>query len=271
VHLHLENMRDGYVDLGNAILEWGEYASPRGEDTIEVLGAGFTLHNTKDALPVDTGRGVVTALAVTEALQAIGGFTDAKRLIEVAPHFANFTDEDGVLRGAYGPRLAKQIPLAIERIERDADTRQALVTIWQPELDNELGLHDYPCTISLQWAIRKGKLVAFTHMRSNDFWLGVPYDVFMFTRIQHTIASVLGVEPGTYHHHANSLHIYDRDAAKVDGLHSKGSPRPRGSIEASSWEEAVDRARMIHQGVKPSTATMAEAWMYDVILRDSSE
>lgn len=267
MHLDLEDMRDGYVRLGRTIMDHGEHAAPRGEPTAEILGASFTLHNPYDALPVGVGRGVVKALAVTEALQAIGGITDPRRLIEVAPHFAKFTDEHGELRGAYGPRLRTQIPLAIERLERDPDSRQALVAIWQPALDSVMGLHDYPCTISLQWAIRRGRLVAFTHMRSNDFWLGVPYDVFMFTRLQITIAEVLSIPVGPYHHAANSLHIYERDFDKVKALANDDSIQSQamGSVSGATWDQAVERACAIHGRYVVPDQTWSEDWMADAI------
>ena len=49
------------------------------------------------------------------------------------------------------------------------------------------------------------------YMRSNDIWMGLPYDVFSFTCMQILLAFKLGVGIGTYTHHAASLHLYKRD------------------------------------------------------------
>ena len=46
-------------------------------------------------------------------------------------------------------------------------------------------------------------------MRSNDILWGFPYDVNGFTLIQKAIASILGVELGTYIHNVGSLHAYE--------------------------------------------------------------
>ena len=53
-----------------------------------------------------------------------------------------------------------------------------------------------------------------TYMRSNDLWMGFPYDVFQFTCLQTLLAMELDVELGTYTHVAGSLHLYERDYAK---------------------------------------------------------
>ena len=48
-------------------------------------------------------------------------------------------------------------------------------------------------------------------MRSNDVWMGFPYDVFQFTCMQILMSMELGVEIGTYTHIAGSLHLYERN------------------------------------------------------------
>ena len=70
---------------------------------------------------------------------------------------------------------------------------------------------DLPCTISLQYLIREGALHCIVYMRSNDLWLGFPYDVFCFTAFQTKLAMELGVKLGTYTHIAGSLHLYERN------------------------------------------------------------
>ena len=47
--------------------------------------------------------------------------------------------------------------------------------------------------------------------RSNDIWMGVPYDMFSFCFLQVKMAMELGVEVGEYTHYAGSLHMYQRD------------------------------------------------------------
>lgn len=53
------------------------------------------------------------------------------------------------------------------------------------------------------------------NMRSNDIFLGFPYDTFNFTMWQEYVACKLNVEIGTYTHIANSLHFYEKDREKI--------------------------------------------------------
>jgi thymidylate synthase len=54
-----------------------------------------------------------------------------------------------------------------------------------------------------------------TTMRSNDVWLGLPYDVFTATILHELMAGWLGADLGEYHHHVDSLHVYERDLDKA--------------------------------------------------------
>jgi thymidylate synthase len=73
---------------------------------------------------------------------------------------------------------------------------------------------DVNCTVALHFIIREGKLYLTTYMRSNDIWMGFPYDVFQFASMQVLLSMELGVELGTYTHIAGSLHLYERNSKK---------------------------------------------------------
>jgi len=263
VHMELDNLREGYADLGAAILERGHETSPRGERTVEVLGASFTLSDPVDSLPVGTGRGIVKALAAVETLQLIGGFQDVDRLVAAAPHYANFVDPaTNRLRAAYGDRTTWQMPFVVDELKRDPDTRRAQLVVWDPWLDCAAGLHDYPCTTSMQFILRDGRLHMQVHMRSNDFWLGLPYDVFMFTQLQLTLCNVLNLEPGCYRHSAASLHIYEKHLDKVDELTDPtAAGLPTFGLKGASWDEASGRARAIHNGADIGDLSVGEQWL----------
>lgn len=94
----------------------------------------------------------------------------------------------------------------------DINTRQAVLHI--KTADNRPS-KDVNCTVCVQFLIRDGKLHATTYMRSNDIWMGFPYDVFSFTALQCKMAMELGVGIGTYTHIAGSLHLYERNG--IDG------------------------------------------------------
>lgn len=94
----------------------------------------------------------------------------------------------------------------------DINTRQAVLHI--KTADNRPS-KDVNCTVCIQFLIRDSKLHATVYMRSNDIWMGFPYDVFSFTALQCKMAMELGVGIGTYTHIAGSLHLYERNG--IDG------------------------------------------------------
>ena len=210
--MEITDMQYGYHTVLEWILECGEHAAPRGMNTKEILDASIVLTDPTRGLPIYCGRKVDSHIAAAEALQVIGGFSDPRLLPD---SFDDFKD-GGIFHGAYGPRTRMQMPTIIRRLSQDRDTRQAVVTVWDPLHDCQDGLKDYPCTVALQFIIRKDKLQLHTHMRSNDAWRGLAYDVFQFTQLQLAVAAVLGILPGPYHHHATSLHLYEADWEKAE-------------------------------------------------------
>jgi thymidylate synthase len=262
-------MRTAYPLVLDEIRKTGTFVSPRGDDTLEVSGATIVLTSPHDALPTGTGRRLNVSLAVAEFLHLVAGEDDPELLIKVAPHYANFVDPvTGLLRGSYGRRIKDQAEEAVRKLQIDPSTRQASVTCWFPHLDRSPGEHDYPCVISAGWTVRHGHLDAFTEMRSNDAWLGLPGDMFAWTQLQLTIAHILGFPPGTYTHYARSLHLYARDHGKAEDLTQNADPDWEPSftgLKADSWLEAVTRAKTLLAGVTPTEATAGEKDMRDRI------
>lgn len=103
----------------------------------------------------------------------------------------------------------------------DPNTRQAVIHIKEPRnlIDNPT--KDLNCTIALQFILRDNKLDLIVTMRSNDIWLGLPYDLFNFTCMQIQMAMEIGAEIGTYYHNVGSLHMYTRDLNKLEANNGK--------------------------------------------------
>lgn len=213
----LKDLRNGYVDLVEYVRNNGTPASPRGQDVRELLNVTVVVSDPAQAVPWDVGRKLNPDILAAETAHLIGGLSDLEQMKSVAHIFGNFSNE-GKLLGAYGPRTVAQIPLVLQRICSDPDTRQGVATIWSSlELINANN-RDMPCTVALTWTLRQGRLHMQTFMRSNDVWLGVAYDYGMFSRLQIALAYCLGVGVGEYVHTAVNLHLYERDVDKTFGL-----------------------------------------------------
>jgi thymidylate synthase len=223
--IHLDDLQNGYVDLCNFVRSEGHYSKPRGMRTVELEDVTIVIRDLNDTIPTFVNRKPNLMIAALEALQLISGHSTPELLVAASPAFAQFREPDGRFWGAYGTRVRDQVHTVVRKLRGDPDTRQAVITLWDVNLDNDPGRKDYPCTVAMGFRIRNGHLNMSVTMRSNDVWLGVAYDIFQFTQLQFTIANMLGVAIGTYSHHAWSLHMYERDFDLVDQLKLKDDNR----------------------------------------------
>lgn len=265
--IEVENLRDGYTEICNAVINRGRAVSPRGMESLELEDVTMVIHDPHDPLPVGIGRALNPAIAVIEALQLIGGVAYPSLTCKIAPNMVQFMN-GGSFTGAYGPRIAPQMSRAIDRLVADPDSRQAVVQMWRP-LDLFEMTNDLPCTVFLQFTIRDDKLTMHTHMRSNDVWWGLAYDGFQFTQLQATVANVLGLGMGAYVHHVVSLHAYVRDFDKIASLEQSGKERPfkwEGiSCPEGTYFSSAMRAVAIIEGGPLAAQTASEGRMREIL------
>lgn len=263
----VDDLQAGYTQIAHDVLEWGAPVAPRGEPTREILGATIILNDPRKSLPTGVGRKPNVAIAAAEAIQLIGGVSYPELMVRITKNFAQFRD-GGIYHGAYGPRIRAQLPRVVDRLSADIDSRQAVLTIWDPAQDCYTdGLRDYPCTIALQYMVRDGKLDAHTFMRSNDVWWGLAYDAFQFTQLQFTVAHALGLPIGRYYHHANSLHIYERDIPAVELLQSVTLQDPHWRVNGLALHDiraAQQTARDILNG-EANCSFPADRWYFQTL------
>ncbi len=238
--IHLNSGYEDYWWLPSHVRRHGVRCTPRGTSTYDVGPTTLVVKSPRFALPLGCGRNVAPRIGAVETLQLIGAFADAELTTWASENFTRYAEPNGSFWGAYGERMGSQLMHVWHKLREDPDTRQAVITLWQPTLDNQRGKRDYPCTVALTFRlINRKRLELTTVMRSNDVWLGTPYDLFQFTQLQLTMATLLGVEAGVYRHVALSLHIYDEHVPLIDQLHEptgktfqpNGLARPGDSIE----------------------------------------
>ncbi len=220
-----------YAAVCREVRRRGHRAAPRGMSTTEVLGAHLCLTEPRRRfVSLPPARVLNPAFAVAEALWILSGSDDPWIFI-YNRSLAQYAD-GGRLQGAYGPRMRRwrgevdQLDHVRRLLLRDPDSRQAVIQLYDPSRDTR-GHRDVPCTLNYRFFLRRGRLDMHTTMRSNDVWLGLPYDLFTATLLQELMAGWLGAELGSYHHHVDSLHIYaqhDERAAAVAASTVAASP-----------------------------------------------
>lgn len=215
----MNDMRDSYVRLARHVVNVGDKVTVRGLDTYEMRGVTLRMPSFACALPIGVGRNVNTRLAAVEALSIVGGVSRAELIRKASPAYGDVlvSDTEGSIDyGAYGPRIAGQALDAVDLLRRDPSSRQAVLQIWDSaDLTHE---GDKPCTGELVLQIRGGALHLHSRMRSQDVWLGLAYDAFMFTTLQHSLAHALNVTSGEWVHHVASMHVYRRDEDRIRAL-----------------------------------------------------
>lgn len=150
------------------------------------------------------------------------------------PDYKKSADGDRIF-GGYGPRLfnwggLNQIANVLAVLKgKNPESRQAVVQLFDRH-DIVAKYEDVPCTCTLQFMQRDGKLHMLTSMRSNDVYKGLPHDVFCFTMLQEIIARDLSVDVGSYKHAVGSLHLYSTDLESVRNFLNEG------------WQPTIDVA-----------------------------
>lgn len=271
--IRIEDGRGGYHQILDYVLARGQKQDSRNGPTLEVTDLTIELADPTRSIPVGINRkGYSQALAALEGLQLVAGKTYDDLMVRVAPNTEQFTEEDGLFHGAYGRRIEKQMQTVIEKLKKDPDTRQAVVTIWDPKLDAAGGKKDHPCTTQFNWRVRNGKLLQTTTMRASDAHWGWPYDIVMFSTLQLAIANYLGVECGPFLLSSASFHVYEKDVDKLRSLLPWNGEDLRLPVFDTSgcktWKDVQKRAREMISAAsdKPELAKkfrgQSDSWYY---------
>lgn len=189
-------------------------ANSRDGDVVgEICDAVFCVEDPTRNIVSNLIRKMPMRYAVGELAWYLSGSNKVKDISRFAKKWVEISDDGETNNSAYGYRIFSKFGFdqwehVKALLKKDPNSRQAVIHIKDA---NNIPTKDVPCTVYLQFFIRDGKLNMSTHMRSNDIWMGVPYDMFSFCFLQMMMAMELGVEIGQYTHYAGSLHLYKRD------------------------------------------------------------
>lgn len=228
-----------YYELCNELVEHGREVNVRNMSTKELIGKSFVLQNPRKRLLQNKERRLSPYYALGEWLWYMSGSNSLEFISYYAPSMWKYSDDKKTLNGAYGKRIKHQLEEIILMLKKKPNTRQAIITIFDVRDLNYESL-DIPCTLNLHFLIRDNKLHLIVNMRSNDIYLGLPYDIFAFTMIQEYVASMLNVELGSYYHHVSSLHYYTKDEKKIERIICNGSNNTQRSYDLSYVSKNID-------------------------------
>lgn len=209
-----DTLDDALSVVFNALRDEGHLIYPTQGEARELVAIAVELSNPRARVSRSQTRGRIFS-ALGEFLWYLSGSDDLEMIQYYIKDYYKSAFE-GRIEGAYGPRLFgenSRLDEIVRRLQRKTDTRQAVVQLFDhSDLSNQV---DVPCTLSMQFLLRQGRLDLVVTMRSNDAYLGLPHDFFAFTMIQELVACHLGAELGRYVHFVGSMHAYERNLINI--------------------------------------------------------
>lgn len=201
-----------YLSIANKILSEGEMRDNRtGIRAISLPHVCISIDLEEDGFPILASKFVGFKTAIKELLWIWQmQSNDVRKLQDMNVHiWDEWMQEDGTIGKAYGYQLAKykQVDNLIKTIKEDPTSRRMITTLWNIEDLPEMALQ--PCAFQTLWNINKGKLNCMLTIRSNDWFLGNPFNIAQYAALVHMIAQVTNYKPGRLTVCINDAHIYE--------------------------------------------------------------
>lgn len=210
--------------------ECGPWAPSRDGNVKEMLDVKTHIRNPYRRCVGGYGRNINVFFLLAEAMWIALGRKDVAWLTLFNKQMAKYSDNGVSFHAPYGYRIRHwgnrsedtfmddnsqaargydQLSDAVRLFGENPNTRQVVMSIWNPLLDLGFKTKDIPCNDIVMMKIRNGHLITTIANRSNDLHLGLPTNIFQFSFLAEIVSNVLGVRMGTQTHNSQSLHVYD--------------------------------------------------------------
>lgn len=213
--LQVRNVNEA-LPLGlHLVQKFGVPAESRGLHTLRVPGPVITTYdNPNERVLFDQIRDANPFFHLMESMWILGGSCRVELPQRFLSNITRFSDNGLTFHGAYGYRLRSafgfdQLERTIDMLNRKPDSRQAVMSIWNPCSDLDVNTKDMPCNDMLMIDIVDGKLNLTVCNRSNDvIWGAYGANAVQFSIIQEYMAAALGLQVGHYVQMSNNFHVY---------------------------------------------------------------
>ena len=247
---NVESGEKVFIDLLEKVLNEGEDREDRtNTGTLSIFGPQIEFDNLDTQFPLLTSKRVSLKTVFEELIWMLRGQTHNKILNEKGVKIWNgnstreFLDSNGLNHypeGELGPIYGAQwrnfggkhdsnvlkhvadndnggvdqISELLHQIRTNPTSRRLFVSAFNPKALKEQALP--PCHVSFQMYIRKQKyLDCKLIMRSNDLFLGAPFNIACYSLLTHMIAAMTGYTPGRLILSIGDAHIYKNHIDQV--------------------------------------------------------
>jgi len=262
------NMDEMLFGAYTEVFSHGTRSSPRGQETLEVIGWTAQLTKPRARIVRNPARDIRLGYCAASVAWNLDKRNDVESICWWNPNGRFMSDNGQTFHGAnYGQRWDLRLQEAMQLFFYDSSTRRAWVPIWEAiddliDVDPETGEFDaysregkdVPCTLGFGLRNRERHLDMHVVMRSQSVTI-LPYDVFLFSTLQELVANSLQMKLGVLTWHAMSLHAYFKREWATN----------RASYEwylANTHREGAIRAetyRSFQEEMQPVNLTLEEA------------
>lgn len=170
--------------------------------------------------PITLVRPMYVKTMSAELVWMLSGEKSIKWINQYTSIWKEFADENQRIDTAYGFRWKwaygyDQIKNIVNKLREDPTSRQQVLLSWDAKVDNVIPAANIPCPYTAVFNIIAGELNCHLTLRSNDAYLGLPYDVGMYTLLSNALASELNVKVGKLFYSIAHMHIYENQLEAV--------------------------------------------------------
>jgi hypothetical protein len=126
---------------------------------------------------------------------------------------------NGKFAYTYNERMRTQLPLVIDGLLNDPQSRQCILTIWNPVIDaGRIGNDRVPCSLYYHFILdsQSPVLNMVYAMRSCDFITHMANDVYLAISLLVYVANQADMPVGKFFMNISSLHYYKKDEKVLD-------------------------------------------------------
>ena len=186
----------------------------------EVTGLSFTVHDFDDIRDTLLLNGLNPLFAEKDFLDRVGPPTNPGKAIafDTTGVLKGSLDKHGRLSYTYSERLFYQLPIVIAALRNDPHTRQAFLSVFDPQLDSielENGYGRIPCSIGYHFLYRKEKLRMVYTMRSLNILDCLGYDMYTSAALLAWVARQVDMAPGPITFNVGSAHYFSKEEPNV--------------------------------------------------------
>ena len=196
--------------LYEALQQQGTWTSPRGERALEIENFTYSV-GPYVRFNSFSGRNFNLKYLKREMAWYVNADPTDLSIAEHAAQWGKIV-ANGKLNSNYGSYWFGKhgVKYIVKLLTQDPMSRRAVIPMYGTDVDHmDLDAKDVPCTLAIEFRIRKGRLNCRAIMRSQDILWGMANDLPTFSFLQEIVATILNVEIGILTVAVGSFHVYE--------------------------------------------------------------